>query len=53
MDDFGYNANINAAILRSCEQGRTRIASIMANVPGFDEACEIVKRYNLYEKVGN
>ncbi len=51
-DDFGRSPNINAAILQSFKNGWVSSATIMANMPGFDEACQIAREHNLIDCVG-
>lgn len=51
-DDFGRDSNVNAAVLQSFKRGWISSTTIMANMPGFDEACEIVSKHNLQNHVG-
>jgi len=52
-DDFGYSEAVNRAILRGFETSLLTSTSIMANMPGFDEAVGLVGRNDLLEhKVG-
>lgn len=44
-DDFGLNAGVNRAILEGHDQGIVTSATIMANLPGFDEAARLAKDY--------
>jgi predicted glycoside hydrolase/deacetylase ChbG (UPF0249 family) len=44
-DDFGISSNVNRAILSSMEAGLVTSTSIMANMPGFEGAVEIVYAY--------
>ena len=37
-DDFGLSSPVNDAVLDACERGILTSATIMANMPGFDEA---------------
>ncbi len=51
-DDFGRNSNVNAAILHSFQNGWVSSATIMANMPGFDNACQLAHQEKLVEKIG-
>lgn len=51
-DDFGASEDINEAIMRSFEMGIISSATIMANMPGFEEACRLVRENNLFDNVG-
>ncbi|MDA8090982.1 MAG: ChbG/HpnK family deacetylase [Nitrospiraceae bacterium] len=51
-DDFGYGSNANAAIVKSFKEGWLSSASIMANMPGFDEACDLIHEHKLNDRVG-
>jgi len=51
-DDFGYSSNINKAILQSFKEGWVSSATIMVNMPGFEEACQMVAEHNLHEHIG-
>ncbi|MBI2881022.1 MAG: ChbG/HpnK family deacetylase [Candidatus Tectomicrobia bacterium] len=39
-DDFGYTPEVNRGIAECVEAGAIRSVSMMANLPGFDDACE-------------
>lgn len=45
-DDFGLSSTVNRAILSSVEQGLVNSTSIMANMPGFDEAVRLVRDHD-------
>jgi chitin disaccharide deacetylase len=45
-DDFGMNSTVNRAILSSVEQGLVTSTSIMANMPGFEEAVGLVRAHD-------
>ena len=45
-DDFGMSSTVNRAILSSVEQGLVTSTSIMANMPGFEEAAGLVREHN-------
>jgi predicted glycoside hydrolase/deacetylase ChbG (UPF0249 family) len=52
-DDFGYSEAVNKAILTGFESALLTSTSLMANMPGFDDAVGIVCRGNVAEqKVG-
>jgi chitin disaccharide deacetylase len=51
-DDFGYNADTNAAIMRSFERRLCSSATLMANMQGFEEACELIHKHGLVDHVG-
>jgi predicted glycoside hydrolase/deacetylase ChbG (UPF0249 family) len=51
-DDFGMSPLINRAILRAFEAGLISSATIMANMPGFDQACKFVREHGLHRRVG-
>lgn len=51
-DDFGLNERTNAAIISSFERGICSSTTIMANMPGFDEACRLVHERKVGEHVG-
>lgn len=44
-DDFGYSRGVNYAIVDAHEFGILTSTTIMANMPGFDHAVELSKRY--------
>lgn len=51
-DDFGMSSEVNAGIVEAFERGLISSTTIMANMPGFEEACELAKRYNLLGRIG-
>ena len=51
-DDFGASASINAAIVESFRQGWITHASLMANLPAFDQACELIEQHGLQGRIG-
>jgi predicted glycoside hydrolase/deacetylase ChbG (UPF0249 family) len=51
-DDFGLNHNVNTAIVQAFEGGYCSSATIMPNMPGFEEACELVRTHGLADHVG-
>jgi len=51
-DDFGFNSSVNKAIIESFKKGLITTATIMANMPGFEEAVELTHNYKLDKKIG-
>lgn len=51
-DDLGLDSSTNAAIIASLEQQYCSSATLMANMEGFEEACELVHERGLIEHVG-
>lgn len=51
-DDFGLNSSVNKAIVQSFKSGIINSATLMANMPGFDEAVEHISRHNLSSQIG-
>lgn len=51
-DDFGQSPVVNRAILRCFNQGLISSTTIMANMSGFEEACELAKANHLLDQVG-
>lgn len=51
-DDFGQSSTVNRAILSCFRQGLISSTTIMANMPGFDEAVELAKKNGLQHSVG-
>jgi predicted glycoside hydrolase/deacetylase ChbG (UPF0249 family) len=51
-DDFGQDSQINRAILQCFRDGLCSSASLMATMPGFEEACALVRQANLTNHVG-
>jgi predicted glycoside hydrolase/deacetylase ChbG (UPF0249 family) len=51
-DDFGYDANRNEAIVRAFERGLITHTSVMANMPAFEEACELARDHGLGDRTG-
>ena len=51
-DDLGYDTSTNAAIIRSFEQGLCSSATLMANMDGFEEACDLIHKHGLINHVG-
>jgi predicted glycoside hydrolase/deacetylase ChbG (UPF0249 family) len=51
-DDLGYSASVNDAILEAFDQGLISSTTIMANMPGFEEACSLIHERRLLAHVG-
>ena len=51
-DDFGLSASVNKAIINSFDNGIVNSATLMANMPGFDEAVELAYKNNITNKLG-
>lgn len=51
-DDFGYSVGVNSAILAAFDAGCCTSATIMANMPGFDAACELALARRFADRVG-
>ena len=51
-DDFGASHQINQAILQAFELRLISSATMMANMPAFEEACELVHQHHLQYRVG-
>lgn len=51
-DDFGYNSNVNAAIVSCFQKKLINSTTMMANMIGFEEAVELAGRYGFKGKIG-
>jgi hypothetical protein len=51
-DDFGFDAGRNRAIVMSFEKGCCSSATLMANMPGFEEACCFAHERRLLKHIG-
>ena len=51
-DDFGQSSNVNRAILTCFSRGLISSATMMANMPGFDEACHMAISNQLTDRIG-
>lgn len=51
-DDFGLNSSVNKAIVESFHAGTINSTTIMANMPGFDEAVGLAHQNNIISKIG-
>lgn len=48
VDDFGVSHAANAAVLNLYQQGKITSASLMAGTSAYDEAVEMIRRYDLH-----
>jgi hypothetical protein len=51
-DDFGMNAVVNHAILKSFNEGLSTSTTMLVNLEGFDEACTLASDDLLRDRVG-
>jgi predicted glycoside hydrolase/deacetylase ChbG (UPF0249 family) len=51
-DDFGLSHSVNLAVARAFERGLCTHCSIMPNMAGFEEACDLVRQHGLVGRVG-
>jgi len=51
-DDFGLNSTVNKAITDAFEQGLISSTTMITNMSGFEEACEIAKTNKLVDCIG-
>ena len=51
-DDFGARADINAAVVRAFSEGLVSSATVMPNLGGFEEACQLAHEQRLLDHVG-
>ena len=51
-DDFGLNSSINNAIIEAFDKNYINSATLMANMPGFEEAIDIIHNNGLFDKIG-
>ncbi len=51
-DDFGLKSSVNKAIIESFNNGIINSTTLMANMPGFDEAVELAHKNNIITKTG-
>jgi chitin disaccharide deacetylase len=51
-DDFGYDESRNAGVVRAFQAGLVSSATIMATMPGFEEAAALARQHDLLEHVG-
>ncbi|AHY44693.1 ChbG/HpnK family deacetylase [Stutzerimonas decontaminans] len=51
-DDFGLSSSNNRVIVAAFNQGLISSATLMANTPGFDQACQLIHAERLHGRVG-
>jgi len=51
-DDFGMSTDANKAIIEAFARGVISSTTLMANMPAFEEACELAHRNGLIGKIG-
>lgn len=51
-DDFGLSAETNSAIVEAFERKVISSTTLMANMPGFEDACELAHQHRLLGKIG-
>jgi predicted glycoside hydrolase/deacetylase ChbG (UPF0249 family) len=51
-DDFGMSSSVNQAVFLAFRNNWITRASIMANMPGFEEACEMARRHGWTSRIG-
>lgn len=51
-DDLGKSHDVNRAILAAFQAGMCSSATLMANMPGFEEACQMAHEQRLLDRVG-
>jgi chitin disaccharide deacetylase len=51
-DDFGLSRKVNEAILQAFDRGLISSATIMANMPAFEDACQLVRQHHLQRRIG-
>ena len=51
-DDFGLNSSVNKAIVESFERGLINNTTLMAIMPGFEEAVDLARKHDLTKKIG-
>jgi chitin disaccharide deacetylase len=51
-DDFGLSRETNNAVLRGFDEGAVSHASLVVNLPGFEEACQAARERRLQGRIG-
>ena len=51
-DDLGQDSQVNRAIVQCFRNGLCSSTTLMATMPGFEEACDLVRQANLTNHVG-
>src|SRR4030042_5043483 len=51
-DDFGLSHSVNLAVIRAFERGLCTSCSVMPNMRGFEEACDLARKHELTDRAG-
>jgi chitin disaccharide deacetylase len=51
-DDFGMSSEVNSAILSAFEQRLCSSTTMLVNLPGFEEACELAHERRIADRIG-
>jgi predicted glycoside hydrolase/deacetylase ChbG (UPF0249 family) len=51
-DDFGFSHEVNVAIIETLQRGLVTQASLMPNMPAFEEACELADSAGVRDRLG-
>lgn len=51
-DDFGLESSVNKAIIELFDKGLINSATLMANMPYFEETVELTYKYNFTNRMG-
>lgn len=51
-DDFGLNSSVNKAVIEAFEKGLINSTTLLANMPGFEEAIALANKYELNNQIG-
>jgi len=51
-DDYGLEGRVNQAVVRCFHEGACTSATIMANMPGFEEACSLAIEHKFHKHLG-
>lgn len=51
-DDFGYSSSLNQSIMKSFEMNMHSTTTLMCNMPGFEEACDLAFENKITDRIG-
>lgn len=51
-DDFGLKSSVNRAIVEAFDKNYINSTTIMANMPGFEEAVQLAHKHNITHQIG-
>ena len=51
-DDFGYSSSLNQSILKSFDMNLHSTTTLMCNMPGFEEACDLAFENKIIDRIG-